>query len=35
MPADACVECGQCEPKCPQNIPIIAQLAETHDALSA
>lgn len=31
--ADACVECGQCEPKCPQKIPIMAQLKETHAAL--
>jgi len=33
--ADACVECGECEPKCPQNIPIREQLAEAHAALSA
>lgn len=31
--AEACVECGECEPKCPQNIPIIEQLKETHAAL--
>ena len=31
--ASACVQCGECEPKCPQNIPIIEQLAETHAAL--
>jgi len=34
MPADACVECGECEEKCPQNIPIIEQLKESHEALS-
>jgi predicted aldo/keto reductase-like oxidoreductase len=31
--ADYCEECGECEPKCPQKIPIIAQLKETHAAL--
>jgi len=33
--AGACVECGECEPKCPQKIPIIEQLKETHSALAA
>jgi predicted aldo/keto reductase-like oxidoreductase len=33
LPATECVECGECEPKCPQNIPIIAQLKETAAAL--
>jgi len=33
--AGACVECGECEPKCPQKIPIVAQLKETHRALGA
>lgn len=33
LQADACVECGECEPKCPQKIPIIEQLKETHEAL--
>jgi len=33
LPASACQECGECEPKCPQRIPIIAQLQETHRAL--
>ena len=32
--ADACVECGACEEKCPQHIPIRKQLAEAHEALS-
>ena len=27
-PANACLECGECEPKCPQKIPIMAQLKE-------
>ena len=26
--ADACLQCGECEPKCPQNIHIIDQLEE-------
>lgn len=33
-PADKCVECGACEPKCPQNIPIRKQLKEAHQALT-
>lgn len=31
--ASACVECGKCEPKCPQKIKIREQLKETHNAL--
>ncbi len=33
--ADACVQCGECEPKCPQNIPIIEQLEEVAATLGA
>jgi len=32
--ADACTECGECEEKCPQHIPIRQQLKEAHEALS-
>jgi len=35
MQADACVECGKCEEKCPQNIPIREQLKEAHAFLTA
>lgn len=33
LKAEACVQCGECEPKCPQNIPIIEQLQEVAEAL--
>ena len=32
--ADACVECGQCEEKCPQHLPVAERLRETHQTLS-
>ena len=33
--AEYCVECGLCEPKCPQSIAIIRQLKETAAALGS
>jgi hypothetical protein len=33
--ADNCAQCGECEEKCPQDIPIIDKLAEAHQVLSA
>ena len=33
--ADACIECGECEPKCPQKIQIIEQLKKAHEVLSS
>lgn len=33
--ADACIECGECETKCPQRLPIREQLAEAHAALTS
>ena len=32
--ADRCQACGECEPKCPQGIPIIAKLQEAGAALA-
>ncbi len=31
--ADNCIECGECEEKCPQGIPIIEWLQKAHDFL--
>ena len=33
--ATACIECGECLEKCPQNIPIIDQLKEAHQLLGS
>ena len=32
--ASNCISCGECETKCPQKLPIIKQLAETHETLA-
>jgi predicted aldo/keto reductase-like oxidoreductase len=32
--ATACVECGECEKKCPQKVSIIEQLKKAHQVLS-
>lgn len=33
--ADACVDCGACEEKCPQDFPVRKNLREAHEALKA
>jgi len=33
--AGACTECGECEEKCPQKIPIIESLKEAHRSLKS
>jgi predicted aldo/keto reductase-like oxidoreductase len=32
-PATACASCGECKPKCPQKIAIMARLKEAHAVL--
>lgn len=34
LAADACIECGECEPKCPQKLPIMAELKEALELLA-
>jgi predicted aldo/keto reductase-like oxidoreductase len=31
--ASLCAECGDCESKCPQKIPVIQELKKAHDKL--
>ena len=31
--ADQCVECGECEAACPQNVTVIEWLKKVHAAL--
>ena len=33
--ADACLQCGECEPKCPQKLEIRRQLEAAHAALAS
>lgn len=33
--ADKCIECGECEPKCPQKVPIIKSLKKAHKILGS
>ena len=33
--ATTCIECGECEPKCPQDIPIRERLKEVAAALGS
>jgi len=32
--AEACIECKDCESKCPENIPIVSRLHQTHKLLT-
>ena len=32
--AEHCTECGECEPKCPEGLPIMADLKTAHKALA-
>jgi hypothetical protein len=35
LAADACIECGLCEPKCPQKLSIMEQLKEACELLGS
>jgi predicted aldo/keto reductase-like oxidoreductase len=32
--ADACTDCGECEPRCPYHLPIVHKLGIAHDKLT-
>jgi predicted aldo/keto reductase-like oxidoreductase len=32
--ADACTDCGECEPRCPYHLPIVAKLRHAHYKLT-
>ena len=32
--ADACTDCGECEPRCPYHLPIVDKLQWAHDKLT-
>ena len=32
--ADACTDCGECEPRCPYGLPIVSKLANVHYKLT-
>jgi predicted aldo/keto reductase-like oxidoreductase len=32
--ADACTECGECEPRCPYHVPIVKKLQWAHQKLA-
>jgi len=32
--ADACTDCGECEPRCPYHLPIVNKLGIAHDKLT-
>jgi predicted aldo/keto reductase-like oxidoreductase len=33
--ADMCLDCDECEDKCPQHIPISVWMPQVHEALRA
>jgi predicted aldo/keto reductase-like oxidoreductase len=35
LKADACTDCGECEPRCPYHLPIVDKLRHVHYKLTA